>query len=184
MKLFATLFAVISLALIPTVFANESLPAPATHTPSIQQSIGRADIDNAQAQTKETTSDLILDGRTIVTTDFGGSVVEYITKYNRWRLEGRKVAVTDDCMSACTFILGRVPASNVCVTDNAQFAFHSAYQMTFGGPVFAKEATRLMWQYYPEAVKVKLREAGWESGEVPHPDFIYVKATEFYELCD
>lgn len=185
MKLFAALFTAISLALIPTAFANESLPAPGMHTPSIQQSIGRADIDSAQAQApSKETPEIVIDGRTIVTTDFGGSVVEYITKYNRWRLEGRKVAVTDDCMSACTFILGRVPASNVCVTDNAQFAFHSAYAMSFSGPVFAKEATRLMWQYYPEAVKVKLREAGWESGEVPHPDFIYVKATEFYELCE
>lgn len=150
----------------------------------LTEAIGRANIEQTYAQTEAPKTDLIIDGKTIVTSDFGGSVIEYIQKYNKWRLEGRKVAVTDDCMSACTFLLGRLNASSVCVTENAQFAFHSAYAMTFAGPVFAKEATRLMWQYYPEQVKEKLRAAGWESGEVEHPEFIYVKATEFYELCN
>lgn len=147
--------------------------------------IGKApeSLTQAVAQVSETKPDIIQNGRTVVTTDFGGSLVEYITKFNRWRLEGRQIAVMDDCMSACTMMLGRIPAANVCVSDNAQFAFHSAYQMTFAGPTFAKEATRLMWSYYPEAVRARLRLEGWAGGDVEHPDFIYIKATEFYELC-
>lgn len=148
--------------------------------------IGKAtpELLEAQAQKADEKSEIIIGGRTVVSSDFGGSVGEYIRKYNTWQLEQRKIVVADDCMSACTFMLGRLDAANVCVTPHAQFAFHSAYQMSFAGPVFSKEATRLMWQYYPEEVKVKLREAGWASGEVEHPDFIYIKATEFYDLCN
>lgn len=146
--------------------------------------VGRAQIENTQAQVEGGKAETVINGRTVITSDFGGSVTEYIQKYNRWNLEDRKVKVNDDCMSACTFLIGRLPDKNVCVSEHAQFAFHSAYMMTFAGPMFAKEATRLMWQYYPEKVKEKLRAAGWESGEVEHPDFIYVKGTDLFNRCE
>jgi hypothetical protein len=179
MKSFKTFFTAIALTLIPFVYANSA------NANSLTDAIGRAQIDNTQAQAEEAKKpDLIINGRTIVTSDFGGSVTEYIQKYNRWNLEDRKIKVNDDCMSACTFLIGRLPDKNVCVSEHAQFAFHSAYMMTFAGPMFAKEATRLMWQYYPEKVKEKLRAAGWESGEKEHPDFIYVKGTDLFNRCE
>ena len=92
------------------------------------------------------------------------------------------IRVDDDCMSACTMMIGRIPAANICVSPVAQFAFHSAYSMSFAGPVYAKEATRLIWQYYPDELRKLLAERGWDGGE--HPDFIYIKGTEIYELCD
>ena len=176
MNIFKSFFTAIAATLIlcGTTFANDIDSAIGATPPEVLTS---------QATEPTATAPKGPDYRTTVTSDFGGSVGEYIQKYNLWRQEGRKIRVDDDCMSACTFMLGRLKADNVCVSDIAQFAFHSAYQMSFAGPVFAKEATRLMWQYYPEPVKVKLREAGWASGEVEHPDFIYIKATEFYELC-
>lgn len=144
--------------------------------------MGRANIDTAKAEADETKAEIIRNGRTVITSDFGGSVIEYIQKYNKYRLEDRKITVMDDCMSACTFLVGRIKDENVCVSDIAQFAFHSAYVMTMMGPMYAEEATRLMWNYYPERVKVKLRELGWDGGE--HPNFVYIKGTDLYPLCD
>lgn len=182
MKLFKTFFTAIAATLIlsgiATASPSDKDPIP---EPTIETSIGRAQFENTKAG-ETAKPEVIINGRTVVTSDFGGGVMEYIEKYNRWRLEGRKVRVEDDCMSACTFLIGRLPEANVCVSDIAQFAFHSAWVMTFAGPMYAQEATRLMWQYYPEKVKVKLRELGWDGGE--HPDFVYIKGTDLFPLCE
>src|SRR6478736_1757234 len=153
MKLFATFFTAIALTLIPSVYANaQTIDEQPDTRPALERSIGRANIDNTMAgeeapkplsQSAETVGrpELIQNGRTVVTSDFGGSVIEYIQKYNRWRQEGRKLKVDDDCMSACTFLVGRIDPANVCVSPVTHFAFHSAYVMTFAGPMYAEEAT-------------------------------------------
>lgn len=119
---------------------------------------------------------------TRITSDFGGGIIEYIEKYNKLRQTGGKVRIDDLCMSACTLATGLLPDEDVCVSPYAIMAFHSAWVMTFGGPAHSKQGTDLLWAIYPEKVKEKLRERGWDGGE--HPEFIYFKGTDFYKACD
>lgn len=119
------------------------------------------------------------DYRVIITSDFGGSVIEYIKKYNSLRQSGSKIMVDDVCISACTLITGLIPDANVCVSPTAVFAFHSAWS---GYGTYSSEGTRLIWQIYPEAIKEKLRALGWDGNE--HPDLVYIKGTDLYRPCN
>lgn len=113
--------------------------------------------------------------------DYGGSVAEYIAKYNDWKKGESKVVVDGPCISACTFMLGILNDNQVCVTKRGFFAFHSA---SYGNGEFAEEATKLFWFMYPERVKTILRTLGWDgSGKEPHPTLLYVKGTDLYPLC-
>lgn len=123
-----------------------------------------------------------VDYRVVISSDFGGSVIEYIQKYNKMRQDGSKVRIDDLCMSACTLATGLLADANVCVSRYAILAFHSAWVMSFAGPMHSPEGTALLWNIYPEQVKEKLREAGW-NGTDPHPNFIYFKGTDFYPEC-
>lgn len=71
----------------------------------------------------------------VITLDGGGSIFEYIEKYNRWRAEGKKVRIEGHCMSACTYFLGLMPREDVCVSDYAYLGFHGVY-INFMGQMF------------------------------------------------
>lgn len=121
-----------------------------------------------------------------ITDDYGGSVFEYITKYNTYRKNKTKLRITDYCLSACTFVTGLVKKENVCVTEHTQFGFHNAYQMNpfTGETKFNREATRLIWNMYPHDLQDNLRKRGWDGdGEKPQMEFIYIKGTDLYPLC-
>jgi hypothetical protein len=167
MQIFKTFFTTIAATLIlcGVTYASER--------PS--DFIGQAPSAVTEAQAK-------VDYRTVITGDFGGGIIDYIQKYNKIRQDGSKVRIDDLCMSACTLITGLVPYEDVCVSPYAIMAFHSAWVMTFAGPMHSKEGTALLWAVYPEPVKAKLREAGWGGGE--HPEFIYFPATDFYKACE
>lgn len=151
------------------------------HQPLITQAEGKADFQHIQAAD----GSVVASGpkyQVVITGDLGGSVVEYIQKYNKLRQDGSRVRIDDLCMSACTLITGLVPDPAVCVSPYAIMAFHSAWFMTPFGPQFSPEGTRLLWNIYPEKVREKLKANGWDGSE--HPDFIYFKGTDFYPLCD
>lgn len=121
---------------------------------------------------------------TVITSDYGGKIFEYIDKYNELRREHKKVRVEDYCLSACTLVTGLIPESDVCVTPFTRFGFHSAWVMTILGPLFHKEATRIIWNVYPENLQEALKKRGWDGeGDEAHPEFIYIKGTDLYELC-
>jgi hypothetical protein len=117
-----------------------------------------------------------------VWTDYGGSISEYIKKYEDIADKKAKVEIRGTCISACTLVLGTVPREDICVGPNARWAFHSAH---FGMGQFASEGTRLIWEIYPEDVQEALKARGWD-GSVPeeHPDLIYFKGTDFAKPCD
>lgn len=118
-------------------------------------------------------------------TDYGGSLAEYIARYEELRHSGRPVVVDGLCISACTLVLATIPLEKLCATPFAKFAFHSAHVMTpFGDGPFSKEGTRIAWNMYPDKVQTYLREHGWDGdGDQEHPDLLYVKATEFIQAC-
>jgi hypothetical protein len=117
-----------------------------------------------------------------ITHSYGGSIAEFIEHFTTLRDAGAKVVLDDFCISACTLTLALLPSEQLCAKRGVLFGFHSAWQ---GSPdTFAKEATRLIWNLYPEMVRVKLRELGWDGdGAQPHPELIYVRASEFVRTC-
>ena len=62
-----------------------------------------------------------------ITRDFGGLVDQYKAKYTKIRDRGERVIIDGICNSACTLVLGIVPASRICVTPKASLGFHAAY---------------------------------------------------------
>jgi hypothetical protein len=111
--------------------------------------------------------------------DPGGRLIDYIEKYNMLREAEAKIMIDGLCISACTLITGIIEDANVCVTNNARLAFHSASYGDTGA--HASEGTRLAWSIYPEKVRALLRAKGWD-GDDPkvnaHPDLIYVEGEE------
>jgi hypothetical protein len=108
--------------------------------------------------------------------DPGGRLIDYITKYNEWREMEAKVIIDGLCISACTLITGIIDDANVCVTNNARLAFHSARYSA--NDEHASEGTRLAWNIYPEKVRALLRARGWD-GDDPEknnrPNLIYIE---------
>ena len=178
MKSFKTFFTAIAATLIlcGTAFAVD-----------LSGTIGKAPPAVTEAQATEPTVEAKgPDYRVVISSDFGGGVIDYIKKYNTLRQDGSKVRIDDLCMSACTMVTGLVPDANVCVSPYAIMAFHSAWMMTFTGPMHSKDGTALLWNIYPDRVQEKLKARGWDGtdGINPHPEFIYFKGTDFYPLCN
>ena len=61
----------------------------------------------------------------VITEDSGGIVEQYEEAANRYKIEGRRVEIRGSCRSACTLAL-TVP--NICVSKNAEVAWHQAYE--------------------------------------------------------
>ena len=113
--------------------------------------------------------------------DYGGSIVEYISKYNSLKELQGKLKLDGFCISACTLFLGIVPPKSTCATPGSFFGFHSAAS---GSGEYADEGTRLLWNIYPETVRKKLIDNGWDGmSHTPHPNLIYVPANEIMETC-
>ncbi len=120
----------------------------------------------------------------VISNHYGGNVAEYIERYSNIRDTGGKVEVRDFCLSACTLVLAFIKPENLCATPGAVFGFHSAHTIGPRGNEFAKEATRLVWNIYPERVRQVLRDRGWDGdGDQAHPDLLYVPASEFVKTC-
>lgn len=120
-------------------------------------------------------------GSVKISRHYGGVVTEYIDEYAKLRDAGVDVEVVDFCISACTLTLGLIESERLCAYPKAIFGFHSAWQQrsAMSPPEFAKEATRLIWNLYPEKVQEVLKARGWDGdGDVAHPEIIYVKASD------
>ena len=61
-----------------------------------------------------------------ITDDRGGRIGTYVDKYQELRGSSETVMIDGLCASACTIVLGAVPASRICVTSRASFGFHAA----------------------------------------------------------
>jgi hypothetical protein len=91
-----------------------------------------------------------------ITRDFGGLVEQYKAKYAKIRDRGERVIIDGICNSACTLVLGIVPANRVCVTPKASLGFHAAYfdkSYTLGIKVTSYAGTTELLSYYPASVK-------------------------------
>jgi hypothetical protein len=98
-----------------------------------------------------------------ITRDFGGLVEQYKAKYAKIRDRGERVIIDGICNSACTLVLGIVPANRVCVTPKASLGFHAAYfdkSYTLGIKVTSYAGTNELLSYYPTSVKEWINRHG------------------------
>lgn len=98
-----------------------------------------------------------------ITNDRGGYVEEYKQRYAKLRDRGERVVIDGVCNSACTLVLGIIPANRICVTPRASLGFHQAYydkSFTFGIKFTSNAGTDELMAYYPVSVKNWIAKQG------------------------
>lgn len=112
--------------------------------------------------------------------DTGGIIDGYIERYGKIADEGGQVRVAGMCVSACTYVLGLVPAKDVCATPAALFGFHGTYSDGEFDPVFTKFMHE---RVYPKRVLDALLSKGFDGttdvdeGKYPY-DVIWLNRDE------
>jgi hypothetical protein len=80
------------------------------------------------------------------------------------------VIIDGYCVSACTLVLGSVPADKICVTSRAKLGFHAAWNPgARGRQITDAEATRSLYSMYPSEVRRWIDQRG---GLSPHMIFL------------
>jgi hypothetical protein len=93
--------------------------------------------------------------------DRGGRIGTYLDKYESLRNSGETVVIDGTCASACTIVLGALPAERICVTPRASLGFHAAWDPgPSGRPVINPHATRMLYSLYPERIKSWIAQRG------------------------
>lgn len=93
--------------------------------------------------------------------DRGGQIGEYVYSYERIRDRGEPVVVQGTCLSACTLVLGIVPASRMCVENSAMFGFHAAWLPDeTGRPQTSALGTQALLKIYPSDIRELIRKRG------------------------
>jgi hypothetical protein len=91
----------------------------------------------------------------------GGEVGEFIDMFDDLRKSGDRVVIDGPCLSACTLVLSAVPNDRICVTHRAVLGFHAARLIDRHGRFHAHpEATEIMYETYPAAVRGWIRRHG------------------------
>jgi hypothetical protein len=113
-----------------------------------------------------------------ISDDHGGNIGEYWSRFMALRDAREQVIIDGTCSSACTMVLGIVPADRICVTDNATFGFHAAYRPGFLGVRIVNEpATRTLMSIYPDAIRQWLMRNGGLRRET-----VYLSGRELFAL--
>lgn len=86
--------------------------------------------------------------------DAGGNIGAYYSRYSAIRDGKDEIIIDGTCSSACTLVLGIVPARRICITKNARFGFHAAWRPGFLGlHVVNAPATRTLMSLYPMPIR-------------------------------
>ena len=89
-----------------------------------------------------------------ISDDRGGRIGTYVDKYQELRSSNETVMIDGLCASACTIVLGAVPANRICVTSKANLGFHAAWDFGSNGQaVTNSEATRMLYAMYPAPIR-------------------------------
>jgi hypothetical protein len=68
--------------------------------------------------------------------DRGGQIGRYVDRFEKLRASGETIIIDGLCASACTIVLGTIPYDRICVTPNANLAFHAAWESALGDALF------------------------------------------------
>jgi hypothetical protein len=102
--------------------------------------------------------------------DLGGLMQQYASRFSEVRQSGEKVVVDGPCYSACTMLLGMLPRDQVCVTPNAVFGFHAAWNYDdTGHKVTSVSATQTLIDIYPPTIRTWIARRG---GLSPHMKYM------------
>src|SRR5437762_7074464 len=89
-----------------------------------------------------------------ITNDRGGQIGRYVDRYEKLRASGHAIVIDGLCASACTIVLGTIPYNRICVTRNAELAFHAAWDFGRRARVIPNpEATKELFSMYPSQVR-------------------------------
>jgi hypothetical protein len=94
-----------------------------------------------------------------ISDDHGGQLGPYLDKYRALAQSGERVEIAGICASACTMLLGLVPADRICVTPRAVLEFHSAWDIA-GDQSVSDAGTRLLWSHYPAKIRTWINRHG------------------------
>jgi hypothetical protein len=114
--------------------------------------------------------------------DQGGQIGRYVDRYEQLRASGQTIVIDGLCASACTIVLATIPHDKICVTPNANLAFHAAWDFGAHGRAIANpEATRTLYSMYPSQVRRWIASQG---GLTPSMIFLRGRQLEaMYRPC-
>ena len=96
-----------------------------------------------------------------ISNDYGGFVAQYMARYANLLRSGERVVIAGECHSACTLVLGIVPAQRVCATPRARFGFHRATEPNGRGRwVDSPAGSAELMAIYPPSVRAWLSRHG------------------------
>jgi len=115
--------------------------------------------------------------------DNGGQIGPYLARYEALKKSGERVEIDGICASACTMLLGIIPANRICVTSQAVLEFHTAYDPTpSGGQIVNAEGNQILWAHYPENIRHWISRHGGL-----HEQILYLRGRELsamYPNCN
>jgi hypothetical protein len=114
--------------------------------------------------------------------DQGGQIGRYVDRYEQLRASGQTIVIDGLCASACTIILAAIPHDKICVTRNANLAFHAAWDFGAHGHAIANPgSTRTLYSMYPSQVRHWIASQG---GLTPRMIFLRGRQLEaMYRPC-
>ena len=117
-----------------------------------------------------------------IANDAGGNIGAYYSRYEALRSSKDQVVIDGTCSSACTMVLGMVPANRICVTRNALLGFHAAWQPARSGrKVINGPGTRTLMSFYPTPIRNWIERNGGLGSKM-----MYLSGPElmaFYREC-
>ena len=117
-----------------------------------------------------------------IANDPGGQIGRYVQRYDQLRASGQTVVIDGLCASSCTIVLGAIPHEKICVTRNANLAFHAAWDFGARGQTITNPgATRMLYSMYPSQVRRWIANRGGLS-----PRMIYLRGRQLemmYRPC-
>lgn len=118
-----------------------------------------------------------------ITHDQGGSIGDYIDRYEKLRASNQSVMIDGLCASACTIVLATITPEKICVTPRAKLAFHAAWDFDRTGRTFThRSATRMLYSMYHDAIQRWLDKQG---GLRPRAVFLEGRPLmDMYRACD
>jgi len=118
-----------------------------------------------------------------IANDRGGQIGRYVERFEQLRASGQTVVIDGLCASSCTILLGAIPHERICVTRNANLAFHAAWDFgAHGRAITNPGATRLLYSMYPSPIQHWIANRG---GLSPRMIFLRGKQLEaMYRPCN
>ena len=96
-----------------------------------------------------------------IANDRGGQIGRYVERYEHLRASGQTIIIDGLCASSCTIVLGAIPHERICVTRNANLAFHAAWDFgAHGRAITNPGATRMLYSMYPSQIRHWIADRG------------------------